>query len=209
MFKNDFFSCKSDLIQPRLALSKFAKNWVKSSEKVRLNGGPAPPVRRRDAGSGLRGEAGQGHGGVGGRQRGAPPALRRVPGLVERFDIEPFSDFSAQWANFIGLFLFCIAAKFCKKIFVGKLLTRSTRFTCFCAAQTSIFQQNCVNFFFSFFGNKFQKLCKGLHHVDLGESFPTNIFLQNLASIQPRTSPVRFALSSLNRTPRDRVEPFN
>ena len=29
--------------------------------------------------------------------------------------------------------------KFCKKIFVGKLLTRSTRFTCSCTAQTLIF----------------------------------------------------------------------
>ena len=48
--------------------------------------------------------------------------------LVERFDIEPFSDFSAKWANFIWLVLFCIDAKFCKWIFVGKLLTRSTRF---------------------------------------------------------------------------------
>ena len=28
-----------------------------------------------------------------------------------------------------------------------------------------------------------------VHFVDLGESFPTHIFLQNLASIQPRTSP--------------------
>ena len=32
--------------------------------------------------------------------------------------------------------------------------------------------------------------CKGVHCVDLGESFPTYIFLQNLASIQPRTSPL-------------------
>ena len=31
--------------------------------------------------------------------------------------------------------------------------------------------------------------CKGVHCVDLGESFPTSIYLQNLASIQPRTSP--------------------
>ena len=31
--------------------------------------------------------------------------------------------------------------------------------------------------------------CKGVHFVDLGESFPTHIYLQNLASIQPRTSP--------------------
>ena len=29
------------------------------------------------------------------------------------------------------------------------------------------------------------------HCVDLGESFPTNIYLQNLASIQPRTSPTK------------------
>ena len=35
--------------------------------------------------------------------------------------------------------------------------------------------------------------CKGLHCVDLCESFPTNLYLQNLASIQKRTSPVKFA----------------
>ena len=34
--------------------------------------------------------------------------------------------------------------------------------------------------------------CKGVHCVDLGESFPTHIYLQNLASIQPRTSPLKF-----------------
>ena len=32
----------------------------------------------------------------------------------------------------------------------------------------------------------------GVHCVDLGESFPTSIHLQNLASMQPRTSPVKF-----------------
>ena len=37
--------------------------------------------------------------------------------------------------------------------------------------------------------------CKGVHCVDLGESFPTSIHLQNLASIQPRTSLVKFARS--------------
>ena len=37
--------------------------------------------------------------------------------------------------------------------------------------------------------------CKGVHCVDLGESFPTHIYLQNLASIQPRTSPFKFARS--------------
>ena len=30
--------------------------------------------------------------------------------------------------------------------------------------------------------------CKGVHCVDLGESFQTHIYLQNVASIQPRTS---------------------
>ena len=34
-----------------------------------------------------------------------------------------------------------------------------------------------------------------MHCVDLGKSFPTHIFLQNLASIQRRTSPVKFARS--------------
>ena len=41
-----------------------------------------------------------------------------------------------------------------------------------------------------------KKLCKGVHCVDLGESFPTSIYLQILASIQPRTSPNKFVSSS-------------
>ena len=39
------------------------------------------------------------------------------------------------------------------------------------------------------------ELCKGVHCVDLGESFQKHIYLQNLASIQPRTSPLKFAAS--------------
>ena len=44
---------------------------------------------------------------------------------------------------------------------------------------------------FSNFNEKIEirERCKGVHCVDLGESFPTSIYLQNLASIQPRTSP--------------------
>ena len=34
---------------------------------------------------------------------------------------------------------------------------------------------------------------KHVNLVDLVKSFPTNIFMQNLASIQKRTSPVKFA----------------
>ena len=33
---------------------------------------------------------------------------------------------------------------------------------------------------------------KQVNHVDPVKSFPTNIFLQNLASIQKRTSPIKF-----------------
>ena len=40
------------------------------------------------------------------------------------------------------------------------------------------------------------KLCNGVHCVDLGESFQTHVYLQNFASIQPRTSPVKFARPS-------------
>ena len=42
---------------------------------------------------------------------------------------------------------------------------------------------------------KIRDRCKGVHCVDLGESFSTSIYLQNLASIQPRTSLVKFARS--------------
>ena len=51
--------------------------------------------------------------------------------------------------------------------------------------------------FSAIFNEKFEmrKRCKGVHCVDLGESFPTRIYLQNLASIQPRTSLVKFARS--------------
>ena len=40
------------------------------------------------------------------------------------------------------------------------------------------------------------ELCKGLQCVDLGESFQTHIHLQNLASIQPRTSRSKLADTS-------------
>ena len=45
--------------------------------------------------------------------------------------------------------------------------------------------------FGKFLKNVILELCKGVHCVDLGESFQTHIYLQNLASIQPRTSPTK------------------
>ena len=46
--------------------------------------------------------------------------------------------------------------------------------------------------FFPIFRQWIPKRCKGVHCVDLGESFPTSIYLQKSASIQPRTSPSMF-----------------
>ena len=43
--------------------------------------------------------------------------------------------------------------------------------------------------------------CKGVHCVDLSESFQTHIYLQNFVLIQPRTSPVKFAASRDKRAP--------
>ena len=37
--------------------------------------------------------------------------------------------------------------------------------------------------------------CKGVHCVDLGESFPTSIYFQKSASIQPRTSLSKFGVT--------------
>ena len=69
--------------------------------------------------------------------------------------------------NFERLVLDCVDADFCKVIFVGigilfekeverrgqgrKLLTRYTRFTYFCTAQTSDFQEISSNSYFLFF----------------------------------------------------------
>ena len=43
---------------------------------------------------------------------------------------------------------------------------------------------------------EFAELCKGVRCVDLDERFQTHIYLQNLASIQPRTSPLKFAMAA-------------
>ena len=56
----------------------------------------------------------------------------------------------------------------------------------------AIFRQNSSK-------NVILELCKGVHCVDLDESFQTHIYLQNLASMQPRTSPLNFAASRDSR----------
>ena len=59
---------------------------------------------------------------------------------------------------------------------------------------------------FANFDNKIEirERCKGVHCVDLGESFHMSIYLQNLASIQSRTSPVKFARSPCTDPPGSR-----
>ena len=52
-----------------------------------------------------------------------------------------------------------------------------------------------------FFVFGFQKRCEGAYCVDLGERFPTHIWLQSSASIQRRTSPVKFARSKYQNPP--------
>ena len=46
---------------------------------------------------------------------------------------------------------------------------------------------------FSWFSDWNPKAQKHVNLVDLVKSFPTNILLQNLASMQKRTSPIKFA----------------
>ena len=51
-------------------------------------------------------------------------------------------------------------------------------------------RKNVGDFWLKFF--EIEERCKGVHCVDLGESFPTSIYLMKSASIQPRTSPSKF-----------------
>ena len=64
--------------------------------------------------------------------------------LVERFDIEAYSDFSAKCLKCIGLVLFCINAKFCMKIIQNirwKALGEIYKICIFCTAAISKFSQ--------------------------------------------------------------------
>ena len=67
----------------------------------------------------------------------------------------------------------------------GKFLAKFAKFWKTTETNSAIFNE-------SF---EIRERCKGVHCVDFGESFPTSIYLQNLASIQPRTSLVKFARS--------------
>ena len=60
----------------------------------------------------------------------------------------------------------------------GKIWANLRNFGKKTAKKSAIFNENF----------EIRERCKGVHCVDLGESFPTSIYLQKSASIQPRTS---------------------
>ena len=78
--------------------------------------------------------------------------------LVERFDIELNSDFSAKSLKFTGFVLFCIEADFCTQIRIFQHFSRTTRFAILCTAPISKFEQNLVKRFFGFCTKILQKL---------------------------------------------------
>ena len=84
-------------------------------------------------------------------------AVGSVPRLVERFDTELFSDFSAESSNFRGLVLFCIDADFCVQILILQHFSRSTRFAILCTAPSSKSQQK-FDQLFQIFQQNYQTL---------------------------------------------------
>ena len=67
--------------------------------------------------------------------------------LVERFDTEFNSDFSAKSPNFRGLVLVCIEANFCIQIRILQHFSRSTKKSHLCTALNSKFQSKIVQLF--------------------------------------------------------------
>ena len=77
--------------------------------------------------------------------------------LVERFDIEPYSDFSAKWSNFIRLALCCIDARFCKNNSLESSWRDLQDLHAFAPFRPQYFRKKSSNFF-AFFGKILQKL---------------------------------------------------
>ena len=71
----------------------------------------------------------------------------RRTSLVEKFDTELFSDFSAKSSNFRRLVLSCINADFCVQILILQRFSRSTRFSHLCTARNSNLRKLLSNFF--------------------------------------------------------------
>ena len=89
-----------------------------------------------------------GRGSGGGAAAPAPAPARDT--LVEKFDTELFSDFSAKSSNFRRLVLRCINADFCVQILILQRFSRSTRLPHLCTARSSKSSQIFVKLFHIF-----------------------------------------------------------
>ena len=120
-----------------------------------------------------------------------------------KFEIENRGSSDEIW-NFGWLVLCSIDTDFHDQILVGKLLTRSTNSTSFFFSRKQNFKEDLKfsNFFFANYLGNVANLAKRLttvrfasragqrniNLIDLVKSFPTSIWLQKSALIQPRTS---------------------
>ena len=111
--------------------------------------------------------------------------------LVERFDIESYSDFSAKSSNFRGLVLRCIKADFCDQILIFQHFARSRRYAILCTAQISKFQQK-VGKNNSWFFEFFQMSAKNRHFftrfIEFCIDVRISLNLIRLRSLQIRSS---------------------
>ena len=76
--------------------------------------------------------------------------LRLACDLVERFDIEPYSDFPAKWSNFRGLALFYIETDFCNKYLFFSIFRDLQDCHTFAPLQIENRNKNSWNYFASF-----------------------------------------------------------
>ena len=81
---------------------------------------------------------------------GSRSAPRASPSLVEKFDTELFSDFSAKSSNFRRLVLSCINADFCVQGLILQRFSKSTRLPHLCTARSSKSSQIFVKLFHIF-----------------------------------------------------------
>ena len=103
--------------------------------------------------------------------------------IRERCIFLVFGDSIPKRLHYRGFFS---AATFCAEVLGSELLLTGFFWSSFLGVVLARF------FSLRAFRLGIPKRCKGVHCVDLGESFPTRIYLQKSASIQPRTSPSKF-----------------
>ena len=84
------------------------------------------------------------------KTEGTRPPRAHCLTLVEKFDTELFSDFSAKSSNFRRLVLSCINADFCVQGLILQRFSKSTRLPHLCTARNSKSSENFVKLFHIF-----------------------------------------------------------